>query len=507
MPEAIAISVELKDRALRASSQAALGPSLSGFSTSDRAAAQGRQVNSLVDFRAVLQDVRFLPERPGLRTQEPPGPQAEGFRLLAAALVGQLQVRPEAAQGPAFFSLLQDCRSLAPEQHAVMLKALTDEIRSLPEPVWLPAVRGILAAAESLAPEQRWAVLKPLGQEVHRLPVAAQSSTWQAVVRSVLAVPPGQLAAALAAMTDQINTLNDDENVQLPAVRLMPAVLQESLAWLRRGKDLPLEPRTTMLLMLAHGLADLPPAVRPAVFRRALRSTPLLGPEHRGPLLMDLAKAIEALSQAARQPAWQAALQAVEQLPPPQGVFPLAILVGQMGGLPVDAQATAFESVRQAHRRLPAQYHGLSVEVLGTGCLALPHVQWPHALDRVLEELARLPEPLRRVNVLGLATKFCQAEPAANGPIDPRQPDKPGLDLRLQCLDKVLEAMPPPPHPSEDFLECVNALNNEMRQRLQQRPDDAAFLTEVLERIRRLMGAGHRHVQPVASRNDAGESC
>jgi hypothetical protein len=248
--------------------------------------------------------------------------------------------------------------------------------------------------------------------------------------------------------------------------------------------------------------------MRQAVFRQALRATPLLGQKHRDPLLMDLAKAIEALSQAARQRAWQATLQAVEQLPPPQGVFPLAILAAQMGGLPVDAQAAAFESVLQAHRRLPAQYHELSVEVLGTACLALPHAQWPHALELVLDELARLPEPLQRGSVLRLAIKFCQAEPAANGPIEPRQPDQPGLDLRLQCLDKVLASMPPPPHPSEAFLECVNALNNEMTQRLQQRPpDDAAFLTEALRRIRRLMGAQHRHVQPAAGRNDVGESC
>jgi hypothetical protein len=262
--------------------------------------------------------------------------------------------------------------------------------------------------------------------------------------------------------------------------------------------------------MLAHGLADLPQAMRQAVFRQALRATPLLGQKHRDPLLMDLAKAIEALSQAARQRAWQATLQAVEQLPPPQRVVPLAALVDQMGGLPVDTRAPAFESVLQAHRTLPAQapHQDLSVSMLGSGCLALPGAQWPHALDRVLEELVRIPEPLRRLNVLGLATKFCQAEPAANGPIDPGQLDNPGLDVRLQCLDKVLASMPPPPHPSEAFLECVNALNNEMTQRLQQRPpDDAAFLTEALGRIRRLMGAQHRHVQPAAGRNDVGESC
>jgi hypothetical protein len=471
-----------------------------------------------------------IPEQPSafqrrLLAQQPPGAQAErlhdGLHLLAGrigalpeaarqqaftqvlpraaqletdlledrakTLVGQLQVLPEAARRPAFSILLQQCSLLASEQRAVMLKALTHEIGSLSEPVWLPAVRGVLAAAESLAPEQRWAVLKPLGQEVYRLPVAEQSSTWRAVVRSVLAVPPGQLAAALAAMADQINTLND--GVQLPAVPLMPAVLQESLAWLQRGEDLPPAPLTTMLLMLASRWADLPPADQQVGFELALHSIPLLRQDdHRSLLLMEWAKAIEVLPEAARQPAWQATLQAVEQLPPPQRVVPLASLVAQMGGLPVDARAPAFESVWQAQRTLPAQvpYQELSVTMLGSGCLALPRAQWPHALDRVLVELARIPEPLRRVNVLALATKFCQAEPAANGSIDPGQLDNPGLDLRLQCLDKVLGLMPPPPHPLAGFLEF---LNTQMTQRLLQRPDDAAFLTEVLKRIHWLRGA------------------
>jgi hypothetical protein len=455
-----------------------------------------------------------------LLAQEPPGSQADVLHLLAgrmedlpeaarrqaftqvlpravrlepslpegvaAALVGPLPDLPPAAQWPAFSGLLQQCSSLASEQRAVMLKALTHEIELLSEPVWLPAVRGVLAAAEPLAPEQRWAVLGPLCQEVRRLPEAEQSSTWRAVVRSFLAVPPGQLATALVAMAHQINTLRDD--LHLPAVPVVPALLRESLAWLQRGEDLPPAPRATILLMLARGLRYPPLAERQDIFRLALQSIPLLEQEHRSVVLTEWANAIKDLPEADRQPVWQATLEVVEQLPP-QRVVPLAALVTQMAELPAGARAAAFESVLQANSTLPAQtpYQELSVTMLGSGCLALPRAQWPHALDRVLEELARLPEPLRRVNVLALATKFCQAEPATNGPIDPGQLDNPGLDLRLQCLDKVLGLMPPPPHPLVGFLEF---LNTQMTQRLQQRPDDdAAFLTEVLKRIHRLMGA------------------
>ena len=400
MPEAIATSMEPMDRAMLASSQSALRHSLPGFSTSDRAAARGRQVNSLVDSRAVLQDVRSLPERPDLqarplavqagqveimslveqpgafqrvlRAQEPPGPQADGLRLLA----GRMEDLPEAARQQVFTQVLQ------------------------------------------------WAA--QLG--------------------------PGLLKGLAGALVGQLQVL--------------------------------------------------PLAGRQAVFQQALHSISLLEHEHRGPLLGALAKAIAALPQAARLPEWQATLQAVEQLPPPQGVFPLAILADQMGGLPVDARAAAFESVLQAHHMLPVQYHGLSVEVLGAGCLALPRAQWPNAIDRVLGESAWIPRDVRRSSVLGLAIKFCWAEPAANGPIDPLQPDNPGLDVRLQCLDKVLELMPPPPHPSAEFLPIVSELNTQMTQRLQQRPDDAAFLTGVLDRIRRLS----RHVQPAAGRDDSGET-
>ena len=59
----------------------------------------------------------------------------------------------------------------------------------------------------------------------------------------------------------------------------------------------------------------------------------------------------------------------------------------------MDARAAAFESMRQAHHMLPAQYHGLSVEVLGTGCLALPRAQRPGDaayLTGVLERIRRL---------------------------------------------------------------------------------------------------------------------
>ena len=595
--ETIAARMHQRDRAMLVCSAPILRDSLRRFSISDNAVVQGGDVGNLEKFRAVLQNVRSLPERPGLQArplavlagrlgafpddrkddrklafddilatimgmpaehrrlmdvplmmlagqmgtlelaarpgafqrlllaQEPPGSQADVLHLLAGRmedlpeaagqraftqvlpptvrlepgllegvakpLVGQLQVLPEAAQWPAFSDLLQECSSLAPEQRTVMLKALAHEIGALSEPVRLPAVREVLAAAESLAPEPRWTVLKPLGQQVHRLPEAEQSSTWQAVVRSVLAVPPGQLDAALAAMKDQVATLQDVANLQpLPVVPLMPAVLQESLARLQRGEDLPPEPHATMLLMLAQGLANLPPAERQDVFRLALRSIPLLHQDQHGPLLKELAGAIAALPPAARQPEWQATLQAVEQLPPSmEGLVPLDALAARIGKLPMDDQAAAFESVLQAYRTLPELYRWTSAHVLGSGCLALPRAQWPHALDRALNELAQLDEFLRSGPLLQLAFKFCLAEPAANGPIDPRQPDNPRLDVQTQCLDKIMKLMPSRPRrPSAAFLQIVDTLSSQVQAQVAQRPDDAAFLTEGLERFRRLTG-------------------
>jgi hypothetical protein len=460
-----------------------------------------------------------------LLAQEPPGSQADVLHLLAgrmedlpeaarqqaftqvlpravrlepslpvgvaAALVGPLPKLPQAAQWPAFSGLLQQCSSLAAEQRAVMLRALTYEIGSLSEPVWLPAVRGVLAAAASLAPAQRWTVLKPLGQQVHRLPVAEQSSTWRAVVRSVLNVPSGQLEAALAAMTDQIATLSDVANPQLrPAVPLRPAVLQESQAWLQRGEDLPPGPHATMLHMLARGLRVLPPAERQAIFRLALPSIPRPHQDEHGALLTELAWAIELLPEAARQPEWQATLQAVEQLPPSmEGVALLGVLAEQMGKLPMDARAAAFESLLQAYRTSSEPYRLHSAQVLGTGCLTLPRAQWPHALDRVLDEVARLPEELRQAPLLMMAFKFCLAEPAANGPIDPRQPDNPRLDVQTQCLDRIMESMPPlPRRPSAVFRQVVDTLSSHVQALVAQRPDDAAFLNEGFERFRGLAG-------------------
>jgi hypothetical protein len=178
----------------------------------------------------------------------------------------------------------------------------------------------------------------------------------------------------------------------------------------------------------------------------------------------------------------------MEKLQQTQDVFPLATLAGQMGELPEVAQEAAFESMLQTHRRLQAQHHWRSLEVLCIGCLALPRAQWRQALDGVLDELALLSGDVRGSGVLGLARKFCLAEPAANGPIGPPQPDNPRLDIRLQCLDKVLASMPPLLHPPPKFLEAVNDLHIRVEHRLMQRPDDTPFLTEVLHRIRWLRG-------------------
>jgi hypothetical protein len=453
-----------------------------------------------------------------LQAQEPPGSLAPGLHLLAGRLddlpqaarqqaseqvlqwaerlepgparelLEHLPGLPEAAREPAFHGLLQACRSLAPAQRTERLEALATGSGQLSEPARSQAARGVLAAAESLAPEQRRAVLKPLGQVVHRLPDAEQASTWRAVVRSYLAVPPGQLAAALAQLHDQIRTLRTAAAEQQPAVPVMQAVLQESRALLERGETLPPEALRTMLMMFAQELAGLPPAARLIYFRLVLRSIPRQQ-QHRSLKVESLATAIEALPVAARQPAWQATLQAVEQLPPLEGAPLFDPVAAQIGKLPVEAQAAAFESLLQAHRRLPAQCQVISVLALGTGCLARPRAQWPQVLDQVLAESAHIPDrKLQGLILVALAGGFCVAEPVAIGPLAPPQPERPGLDVRVRCLDKVVASMPLRPHPPAGFVACVEALKGDVERRLQQRPDDAAVLTAVLERLRRLMG-------------------
>lgn len=466
-----------------------------------------------------------LAEQPGalrrlLQAQEPPGSMAEGLHLLAGRmedlpqaagplactqvlhwagqlepgpageLVDRLECLPPAARAPAFFGLLQACGSLEPGLRTERLKALADLSGWLSEPNRLQAIREVLAMAGSLAPEQRWAVLKPLGQVIYRLPGAEHASIWQAVVRSCLAVPSEHLAAALAQVYDQFSTLWNAGEMRQLAVPLMPAILQESMAWLQGDRDLAPAVRNAMLQTGAQGLAELPPAERGAFFGLALGSIPLLLQEHRRPLLNELALVIATLPQEDRPPRWQATLQAVEQLPAGERANLFEPLAAQIGALPMPARAAAFEGLLQAHRRLPAQHRVLSMLALGTGCPALPHAEWPRMLGRVLDEPAGVPSlPHWEPGLMSLAIKFCRAEPAAHGPIDPAPPDGPRLDVRVRCLDKLLALMPLPPHAPGIFLDGVNFLNTELAWRLQQQPDDAAVLAELLERLRRLRGA------------------
>jgi hypothetical protein len=554
MHEAIAARMEPPDRAMLASSHPGLRESLRALSTSDRTVAQGRQVNSMAGFLAVLQDAQSLHERPDLQArplatlagrveaiplsdrqsafahilatiaQAPEGhrdqlavpltalaeciaglpeaarqqaftqvrQQAEQLEPglpqgVARALRDQIGTLPEAARWQAFSDLLQAGGSLAPGRRAEMLGGLAEEIAGLPQPARLPAAQAVLAAAGALAPQQRWPVLKLLGQQVHLLPEAVQPTVWGAVVRSVLAVPPGQLVAALAAMDEHINTLNDDEDLQLPVVPLMPAVLRELLAWLQRDADLPVELRVTMLQILAAELATLPPNERQAGFQRALHSVQLLPQQQRGPSLAALAHAISALPEAARQPAWQAAAQEVERLPPGHQAGGLAALSGQVGGLPPNTRGAAFNRVLQAHRLLPAEHISQSMGWLCEGCLALPRAQWPQALDSVLEESARLPMERHGLTLLSLGIRFCQVGPAAEDPIEPVQPGDPGPDVRALCFDRVLQAAQAQQHPSTAPM--LQLLRAAVDLQLLLQPDDAAFLNAARGRIDQVLGA------------------
>jgi len=447
-----------------------------------------------------------------LQAQEPPGSLAAGLHLLAGRmedlpqastqvlqwakrleprtaqeLVDHLPHLPEAAQAPAFSGLLQACSALAPGPRTQRLKALADRSGRLAEPARSEAVPAVLAAAGSLATPQRWAVLKPLCQAACLLPVAEHAATWRAVVHSYLAVPPGQLDAALAQLHDQIRRRRNAAGAQRLDGPLTPTVLREVSNWQQEGGVLASGVRNTVLLMAIQGLDEMPPDRRPGLFRLALRCLPGVGQEHRRPMLAELAQAIGVLPDAARLPEWQATLQAVEQWPPGERVHLFDPVAAQIGALPMEARAAAFASLLQAHRGLPAQYHVLSVVALGTGCVAWPRAEWPRVLEQVLAESARIPEPQQRsLSLLALAGKFCLAEPALIGPRDLAQPDQPRLDVRLHCLDAVVASLPLWPPPPVEFVECVNVLSQDVEQRLRQRPDDATFLTRVLEHLHRL---------------------
>lgn len=403
--------------------------------------------------------------------------------MCAQALV---QMPPAGRQG-LFQHALDTLPRLREEHRVPLLKEWAKAIAVLPALVRPHAVRGVLAAAETLAPAQRWAALKPLCKELHQLPVPDQASSWQAIVRAYLAVPPGQLAEALAQVHGRIKKLSNAGEEQEPEVPLMPAVLREMQAWAQQRGALPPEARCTVLLMSAQELGEVPQAERQVLFGLVLRGIPGLPEDRRGPLLDELAQAIAALPAADRLPQWQATLQAVEQLPQQQGVRPFGAVAAQIDVLPVDARAAAFESLLQAHGKLQARDRVLSMTGLGTGCLALPRVEWPLVLGRVLAEWEQIPErDLRALGLLALARPFCLAEPAAINPLAPAQPDRPGPDVRVQCVDKILERMPLRPHPPAEFAAYVNALNDDVERQLRQQPLDAAVLTQVLERLRGL---------------------
>jgi hypothetical protein len=460
-------------RAPRPAGDAAPGPSGSGRQVRLRTTGRIEDLPQAARQQASAQVLRWaerLEPGPALKRMEP------------------LQALPEAAREPAFSGLLQGGSSVAPAQRTERLKALAAASRCLSGPGHVQAVREVVAASRSLAPEQRWAVLKPLCQEVGRLPDAERASTWQAIVRLYLAVPPTQLAAALAQLHGEVRTLRNAAGAQRSGLPLTPTVLRELPNWQQQGGALAPEARHTVLLMGIQGLDEMPPAKRQRLFGLALRSIPALRQEHRGPMLAELAQAIAALPDAARRPEWQATLQAIGQWPPGERVHLFEPVAAQIGVLPLEARAAAFESLLQAHRGLPAQCHALSVVALGTGCVALPRAEWPHVLDQVLAEAARIPElEPRALGLLGLAGKFCLAGPAAIGPLDLPQPGGPRLDVRVRCLDTVVASLPLWRHPPAGFEGCVNALKDDVERRLQQRPDDAAVLTAVLERLRWLM--------------------
>lgn len=408
--------------------------------------------------------------------------------LLLMCAQALAQVPPAGRQG-LFQHALSALPRLREEHRGPLLKEWAKAIAVLPALVRPQAVRVTLAAAETLAPAPRWAAFKSLCKQLHKLPVLDQASSWQAIVRAYLAVPPGQLAAALEQVHGRIKALSNAGAEQEPEVPLIPAVLREMLAWARQRGPLPPEARSTVLLMSAQELGEMPEAERAGLFALVLRGIPRLPQERRGPLLDELAQAIAALAQADRLPQWQATLQAVEQLPSQQGVRPFGAVAAQIGMLPVDARAAAFESLLQAHGRLQAPDRVLAMTALGTGCLALPREEWPLVLGRVLAQWEQIPEPdVRALGLLELAGRFCLAEPAAIDPLAPAQAGRPGLDVRVQCVDKVLERMPLRPHAPAEFAARVLALNGEVERRLPQQPLDAAVLAQVLERLRGLRG-------------------
>jgi hypothetical protein len=380
------------------------------------------------------------------------------------------------------------------EQHRVpFLQELVKAIPALPGAARPPAWQATLQAVEPLAPQQRWAVLEPLGQAACLLPDTERASAWQAVVRSTLAVPPGQQAAAFAQLHDQIKALRNAGPGQRLWVPLLPPVVLELREWPQRGEAPTPEARNAALLMCAQELDDLLPADRKGLFREALRSIPQLRQEHRGPLLKEWAKAIAALPEAARWLEWQDTLWAAGQLPPREGVKVFEPVAAQIGALPLEARAAAVESLLQAQRRLPPRQQGLSVIALGTACVALPRAQWPAVLDRVLDETARIPGlgPVNRaVSLVGLASKFCLAGPAAYDPLAPAPPDRPALDARVRCLDMVLASLPALPGPlPAAIVALLDDLNGSLSLQLQERPDDAAVLRAFHVRLSRLGGA------------------
>jgi len=388
-----------------------------------------------------------------------PGPALE--------LAHTLPYLPNAALQPVLSGLLQACSSVAPGPRTETLKALASIGSPLQsEPLHLQAVQGVLAAAEPLAPEQRWAVLKPLCRDLYLLPQAEHASTWQAVVHSYLAVPPGQLDAAIVQLNDQVKTLGNVPARQRLAVPLGPTVQGEFLAWLQRGEALAEAPGEAI-----------PPQARSVVPRQEVRS----------PLLEALAKAIPALPEADRGPYWQITLQAVEQWAPGAEARQFRPVAALIGVLPVADRPAAFTSLQQALDRRPARNPLQSAVVLGTACFAQPRAKWPDFIGRVAHELLRIPDlEQRAISLTKLAARCCLAGPAAAGPKVPGRMGEPLLDVRMQCLGRVLREMPDclwPP--SEELLRSLNDLITQVKQRSGS-GEDATFLQAVLAHLQPL---------------------
>jgi hypothetical protein len=444
--ETIAAGMGPKDRAMLACSNRALRDSLRGFSISDKAAVEGRDVLHLHQFMAVLHDVRSrLLERQDLQARPltvlawqiralDANRRRLAFRILATILqapagdrramdgplmmlAAQVTALNRAEQAGAFQKLLQ--AQEPPGSQAEGLHLLAGRLEDLPQAARQHASTQVLEWAERLeaGPAQ------VLSEHLRELPAAAQAPAFSGLLQACSSTAPGQ--------------------------------------------------RSERLVDLARGICGLARPVDPQAVRGVLAAAEPLAPAQRWAVLKPLGLAIGRLPADEHASTWQAVVHSYLAVPPEQLAAALAHLHDQVrtlhrgglwrltvplmpavrqalqawsqqrGELPAEARSTAsLMSPQELYDQPPAERQGLFEQALQSIPL-LQEEHCGHLLKDLAKAVAALPEAARQPQWQHTLQAVEQLPPRERVPLfDPvaAQIDQLPMEARQAAFEGLLQA-------------------------------------------------------------------